>query len=210
MQRRGPPRGGRGVSRAGRAALPDMTTSLPNTLPEDIRQLQGGFPRRVAERIEIAELPDDAGLLVAGLQQRLLSSIEAFARSLAVHRASAEQQWRATGSRLAYDHPRVLRGRGPERGAAAAELSRGRRGRHPAARRRELPHERIPGGCPNPDATPGAKRHPSGCPGIEAPANLDSRQTTAGISLMVCRPSRNSTRFAAPVSSMRTSSQRTP
>lgn len=34
-----------------------------------------------------------AGLLVVGLQQRLLSSIEAFARSLAVHRATVERQW---------------------------------------------------------------------------------------------------------------------
>ena len=39
-----------------------------------------------------------AGLLVVGLQQRLLSSIEAFARSLAVHRATVERQWRATAS----------------------------------------------------------------------------------------------------------------
>jgi hypothetical protein len=34
-----------------------------------------------------------AGLLVVGLQQRLLSSIEAFARTLAVHRATVERQW---------------------------------------------------------------------------------------------------------------------
>ncbi len=34
-----------------------------------------------------------AGLLVVGLQQRLLSSIEAFARSLKVHRATVEKQW---------------------------------------------------------------------------------------------------------------------
>src|SRR5438093_12226622 len=34
-----------------------------------------------------------AGLLVVGLQQRLLSSMEAFARSLAVHRATVERQW---------------------------------------------------------------------------------------------------------------------
>jgi hypothetical protein len=34
-----------------------------------------------------------AGLLAVGLQQRLLSSIEAFARSLKVHRATAEKQW---------------------------------------------------------------------------------------------------------------------
>jgi superfamily II DNA or RNA helicase len=35
-----------------------------------------------------------AGLLVVGLQQRLLSSIEAFARSLQVHRRTVERQWR--------------------------------------------------------------------------------------------------------------------
>jgi SNF2 family DNA or RNA helicase len=34
-----------------------------------------------------------AGLLVVGLQQRLLSSIEAFARSLKVHRATVERRW---------------------------------------------------------------------------------------------------------------------
>ena len=34
-----------------------------------------------------------AGLLVVGLQQRLLSSIEAFARSLQVHRRTVERQW---------------------------------------------------------------------------------------------------------------------
>lgn len=34
-----------------------------------------------------------AGLLVVGLQQRLLSSIEAFARSLKVHRATVERHW---------------------------------------------------------------------------------------------------------------------
>ena len=34
-----------------------------------------------------------AGLLVVGLQQRLLSSIEAFARSLKVHRRTVERQW---------------------------------------------------------------------------------------------------------------------
>jgi ERCC4-related helicase len=34
-----------------------------------------------------------AGLLTVGLQQRLLSSVEAFARSLKVHRATVERQW---------------------------------------------------------------------------------------------------------------------
>ena len=39
-----------------------------------------------------------AGLLIVGLQQRLLSSIDAFARSLKVHRVTVERQWqRAQG-----------------------------------------------------------------------------------------------------------------
>jgi superfamily II DNA or RNA helicase len=92
-------------------------------LKEDIRAMQGGFPRRDVVPIVITGLPDDApelvlsrlldeyrtareqrfagtarraqvaaGLLVVGLQQRLLSSIEAFARSLRVHRATVEKQ----------------------------------------------------------------------------------------------------------------------
>ena len=35
-----------------------------------------------------------AGLLVVGLQQRLLSSVEAFARTLAVHRRTVERHWK--------------------------------------------------------------------------------------------------------------------
>ncbi|MCB9882376.1 MAG: DEAD/DEAH box helicase [Planctomycetes bacterium] len=93
-------------------------------LKEDIRAVQGGFPKRVVDRIEIAGLPDDApelqlsrlldeyrtlrerrhsqasnraraasGLLTVGLQQRLLSSTEAFYRSLLVHRKTVERQW---------------------------------------------------------------------------------------------------------------------
>ena len=93
-------------------------------LKEDIRVIQGGFPRRSVERVVIYGLPENApelelsrlldaywsareerfasatrrtqaaaGLLVVGLQQRLLSSIEAFARSLKVHRRTVERQW---------------------------------------------------------------------------------------------------------------------
>jgi superfamily II DNA or RNA helicase len=93
-------------------------------LKEDIRAVQGGFPKREVLRIPIDRLPEDApelalsglldeyrtareerfaatsrrtraaaGLLVVGLQQRLLSSVEAFARSLKVHRATVERQW---------------------------------------------------------------------------------------------------------------------
>lgn len=92
-------------------------------LKEDIRAVQGGFPKREVVRIAIDNLPDDAPeltlsrlldeyrtareerfaatsrraqvaarILVVGLQQRLLSSIEAFARSVEVHRRTVEQQ----------------------------------------------------------------------------------------------------------------------
>src|SRR5579862_513165 len=93
-------------------------------LKEDIRAVQGGFPKREIVRVAVERLPAEApeivlsrlldeyrslreqrfatssrrsraaaGLLVVGLQQRLLSSIEAFARSLKVHRATIERQW---------------------------------------------------------------------------------------------------------------------
>lgn len=111
----------RGVKVRGKKALEDV---MVRRLKEDIRSIQGGFPKRVVERIVIEGLPEDApelelsrlldeyrttrevrfaqssrraqaaaGLLVVGLQQRLLSSIEAFARSLKVHRATVERQW---------------------------------------------------------------------------------------------------------------------
>jgi hypothetical protein len=111
----------RGVKVRGKKALEDV---MVRRLKEDIRSVQGGFPKRIVERIAIDNLPDDApelelsrlldeyrttrearfaqssrraqaaaGLLVVGLQQRLLSSIEAFARSLKVHRATVERQW---------------------------------------------------------------------------------------------------------------------
>ena len=117
----------RGVKVRGRKTLEDVgTTALEEVmvrrLKEDIREIQGGFPRRKVERILIDGLPADApelqlsnlldkyrtvrekrysgaskraqasaGLLVVGLQQRLLSSIEAFARSLKVHRATVRR-----------------------------------------------------------------------------------------------------------------------
>src|SRR5262249_47924422 len=111
----------RGVKVRGKGALEDV---MIRRLKDDIREAQGGFPRRVVDRVALADLPDDApelvlsrlldeyrtvrearftsttkraqaaaGLLVVGLQQRLLSSIEAFARSLAVHRATVERHW---------------------------------------------------------------------------------------------------------------------
>jgi helicase-like protein/SNF2 domain-containing protein len=111
----------RGVKVRGRKALEDV---MVRRLKEDIREIQGGFPKRKVERLAIEGLPGDApelvlsnlldeyrtareerfadaarraqasaGLLVVGLQQRLLSSIEAFARTLKVHRQTVERQW---------------------------------------------------------------------------------------------------------------------
>ena len=110
----------RGVKVRGKKALEDV---MVRRLKEDIRAIQGGFPKRVVTRVEIADLPADApeivlssllddyrtlrerrlatlskraqaasGLLAVGLQQRLLSSTEAFARSLKVHRKTVERQ----------------------------------------------------------------------------------------------------------------------
>jgi superfamily II DNA or RNA helicase len=93
-------------------------------LKEDLRVLQGGFPKREVPAIVLDRLPPDtpelqlstlleqyrelreerlksaskslqaaSGLLLTGLQQRLLSSIEAFARTLRVHKKTAERQW---------------------------------------------------------------------------------------------------------------------
>lgn len=110
----------RGVKICGKKALEDV---MVRRLKEDVREVQGGFPNRIVERVVVDNLPLDApelqlsglldeyrtareqrlasasrraqaaaGLLVVGLQQRLLSSIEAFARSLRVHRATVEKQ----------------------------------------------------------------------------------------------------------------------
>jgi superfamily II DNA or RNA helicase len=93
-------------------------------IKEDIREIQGGFPKRnvvqvsidglaaTAPELKLSQLLDEyrqtreerlknetkrkqaaSGLLITGLQQRLLSSIEAFARTLKVHRNTVKKQW---------------------------------------------------------------------------------------------------------------------
>lgn len=93
-------------------------------LKDDIREIQGGFPKREVVQDDISGLPNDApeltlfalldeyrelreerlkneskrkqaasGLLICGLQQRLFSSIEAFSRTLRVHRKTVQRQW---------------------------------------------------------------------------------------------------------------------
>lgn len=95
-------------------------------LKEDIRNVQGGFPKRTIVQVDIDGLPSDApelelsrlldlyrntqeerlatqskrsqassGLLITGLQKRLLSSIEAFAHTLHVHRGTVRRRWDA-------------------------------------------------------------------------------------------------------------------
>ncbi len=111
----------RGVKVRGKKDLEDV---MVRRLKDDIREIQGGFPKRLVVPEIIANLPDDApevvlsnlldeyrtlrerrfagtsgrtqaaaGLLVVGLQQRLLSSVEAFARTLKVHRDTVRRQW---------------------------------------------------------------------------------------------------------------------
>lgn len=147
----------RGVEVLGKKALEDV---MVRRLKEDIRSVQGGFPKRNVERVVIDGLPEDApelvlsrlldeyrstreerfrgssakarasaGLLVVGLQQRLLSSIEAFARSLQVHRKTVERQWEKAQetnqleSTPEYDAPLLTSapGAGDEQGEWTAE-----------------------------------------------------------------------------------------
>ena len=95
-------------------------------LKEDLREIQGGFPKRHVDQITLRDLPPDtpelqlasllsqyqetreqrlsgeskrvqasSGLLLCHLQQRLFSSIEAFAKTLRVHRRTVEKQRQA-------------------------------------------------------------------------------------------------------------------
>ncbi len=95
---------------------------LVRRLKSDIREIEGGFPKRNVVPVEIDGLPTDApeltlprmleayraerekrlekepksqqavgALVIGGLQKRLLSSVEAFARTLSVHRKSVKR-----------------------------------------------------------------------------------------------------------------------
>src|SRR4051794_27947847 len=68
--------------------LPDDAPEL--VLSRLLDKYRAAREERFAQRSSRAQAA--AGLLVVGLQQRLLSSIEAFARSLSVHRATFERQ----------------------------------------------------------------------------------------------------------------------
>ncbi len=102
----------------------DLDPVMVRRLKDDVREIAGGFPKRVVKQIDLTGLPPDApelvlsklldqyrevrtqrmmraskrkqaeaALLVSGLQQRLLSSIDAFARTAKVHRRTMEGIW---------------------------------------------------------------------------------------------------------------------
>ena len=128
---------------------------LVRRLKSDIRELEGGFPKRSVVPVEIDGLPPDApelvlpknldayrlererrlknesrsqqtagALVIGGLQKRLLSSIEAFAKTLSVHRRSVERALeRAAGpaaisAALQVDLERLTAGAEPDTEAA--------------------------------------------------------------------------------------------
>jgi superfamily II DNA or RNA helicase len=69
--------------------LPPTTPELAlSRLLDEYRQVR---QQRMAEATKRKQA--EAGLLISGLQQRLLSSAEAFARTLAVHRRTMERVW---------------------------------------------------------------------------------------------------------------------
>src|SRR5882672_7634539 len=71
---------------------------LPQAAPElQLSKLLDEYRELREERLESESKRKQAaaGLLITGLQQRLLSSIEAFARTLRVHRRTVQKQWEA-------------------------------------------------------------------------------------------------------------------
>src|SRR5690606_27843086 len=69
---------------------------LPTDAPElRLFALLDEYRKRREERLnsETKRKQAGAGLLITGLQQRLLSSVEAFARTLRVHRKTVKRQW---------------------------------------------------------------------------------------------------------------------
>ncbi len=78
-----------------------VIAGLPPDAPElELSRLLDAYRTARAERFAAASAKARAhsGLLVVGLQQRLLSSIEAFARSLGVHRKTVERQQERAGT----------------------------------------------------------------------------------------------------------------
>lgn len=103
---------------------PHLNAVMVRRIKEDIREVQGGFPKREVVQVDISGMPEDApelvlarlldeyrearndrlrgasrrqqveaGLLTCNLQQRLLSSVFAFSRTLKVHSRTMEKIW---------------------------------------------------------------------------------------------------------------------
>jgi superfamily II DNA or RNA helicase len=89
----------RDVVRIEIGGLPDDAPEL--ALSRLLDEYRGVREQRFAD--SSARTQASAGLLVVGLQQRLLSSIEAFARSLATHRATVERHWAKADAERAAD-----------------------------------------------------------------------------------------------------------
>jgi hypothetical protein len=81
--------------------LPDDEADLE--LSRLLDEYRAAREERFAQRSSRAQAA--TGLLVVGLPQRLLSSIEAFARSLSVHRATIERQRERTGAQERAEPP---------------------------------------------------------------------------------------------------------
>ena len=83
-----------------RVVEPVVIDGLPEDAPELVLSRLLDQYRTLRDRRFATATPRGraaAGLLIVGLQQRLLSSIEAFARSLKRHRQTVERQWRKGG-----------------------------------------------------------------------------------------------------------------
>jgi ERCC4-related helicase len=85
-----------------------------NGLPENAPELQLAawldeyrFLREKRLRGESRRTQTAAGLLICGLQQRLLSSVEAFARTLRVHRRTVQKQWDQAQAQAGVDRVRA-------------------------------------------------------------------------------------------------------
>lgn len=79
---------------------------LPSNAPElQLSRLLDEYRQTREERLqnESKRKRASSGLLLIGLQQRLLSSIEAFARTLKVHRNTVQRQWEKSQSSLGTD-----------------------------------------------------------------------------------------------------------
>ena len=119
---------------------------LPDDAPElhavraarPVPRAARGAPRSTTTKRKQAA----AGLLIIGLQQRLLSSIEAFARTLRVHRRTVQRQWEAGAGRL--PRQRCAPVASTCSPAASAATTSGPRSPRRSCRPRKTPRSRPP------------------------------------------------------------------